>query len=507
MIDPQGIRLLVREIEQNLRTADGSIKTFVNHGGILERLQNERNQIIFGRRGSGKTLLLNNFLRNYPATFTFHAKVNLEQFKGDSLEDAICGTLISIFEQYRNHVDPAPKGYWDRTTAYLRKAISGGKSDLGTINATLQYLQGLLAEVENSEVVSEEKDSETNTSALKMGLKGTKFEIKEGGDQSKAIKKTYRLKKGDSLKANKRAIRSLLISLTKSWKLKKMYISLDDFYFIRKEYQPYFIDFFHNLTKGTNIILKVATIRQRSQLSIKTETFIGVDLTDDIQPIDLDFTLDRFDSLQSFMTQILNAFISSSYAESVKISDLIDPPAFRALCIASGGVPRDFLTYFIEVCEVCISRNSHASVQDVYDIASKYLNNKLQHFEQDSQDDKAVLWSTLAYIRREIITKQRTNVFLLSTSVNQRSEALDQVVKELVDMRLLHQLATNLRIDGRPDLCNAYLLDMAFYASNLREDFNYLDINAINILDRRKLDDAPVLESTENSEIAIILLM
>ncbi len=484
MTDSRVLRLLIKEIEQNIRTTDSTTKTFVDNGGILDRMQNERNQIIFGRRGSGKTLLLNNFLKSYP--FAFHAKVNLEQFKIDSLADAIIGTLISALEQYKSQILSSKQSLFSRL-------FSSKDLPIGTINSTIGYLYNLLSEIEDSELLTEDTNSSSSSSSLNLGNKIIGINLQDDEDSSKAIKRKFKINKLNSLNQSKIPIKNLLIAISKQSDSSKLFLSLDDFYFLNKQYQPYFIDFFHNLSKNTGLLLKVATIRQRSLLSIKKDTFIGVDIGDDIQPIELDYTLDKFDTLKNFMTQIINAFIKSSYAESVKLSEVIDEKAFNLLCVASGGVPRDFLTYFIDICEICISNNSCANIYDVHDVAAKNLNNKLQNFEQDAQEDKEMLLDCLNLIREQIISNKKTNVFLLPSNINSINDNWEQAVRELVDLRLLHQLSTNIKVNGN-ERYNAYLIDMSLYANNLKEQFNYVDINSINVLEKQKLNSAPVLE-------------
>lgn len=486
LIDRQrSLRLLIKEIEQNIRTTDNTIKTFVDNDGILDRMQNERNQVIFGRRGSGKTLLLNNFLKSYP--YAFHAKVNLEPFKTDTLADAILNTLIMILEQYKNQI-------LSKNQSFFARFFDNTSSPVGTINSTIGYLYNLLSEQEDTEIFTENTDQNSSHSKINLGTHKLGLNLKDSEDSSRAIKKKFKFNKLKSINHNRIAIRNLLVTISEVSQSKKIFISFDDFYFLPKQNQPHFIDFFHNLCKGTSIILKVATIRQRSLLSIKRETFIGVEIGDDIQPIELDYTLDKFHTLKNFMAQILKAFIKSSYAESVKINDIIDDKGFDLLCVASGGVPRDFLTYFIEICELCIANNSNASINDVYEIAEKNLSNKLQNFEQDAQDDKEMLLECLNIIRNQIISNEKTNIFLLPDNLHLVNDSWEQSIKELADLRLLHPLASNIIVNGnKRQRYNAFLIDMSLYANSFRDNFNYFDLNTVSILEKQKLGSAPIL--------------
>ena len=124
---------------------------------------------------------------------------------------------------------------------------------------------------------------------------------------------------------------------------------MDDFYFIRKLEQPFFIDFFHRLTKDTNLYIKVGTIRYRSKLYTTTEeSYVGTELGHDIQEIDLDYTLDRFDLLQTFLKELLEEAIKQSKSQ-LDSKDLFSENGFKQLCMASGGVPRDFLSLLLKL--------------------------------------------------------------------------------------------------------------------------------------------------------------
>ncbi|MBF4280955.1 hypothetical protein EAY27_28165, partial [Vibrio anguillarum] len=77
------------------------------------------------------------------------------------------------------------------------------------------------------------------------------------------------------------------------------------FYFIKKDEQPYFLDFFHRASKNTPLYLKVATIKHRSKLYVQDSSYIGVEIPHDAQPLNLDYSLQDFDALVTFMKDLL----------------------------------------------------------------------------------------------------------------------------------------------------------------------------------------------------------
>jgi hypothetical protein len=483
MVDVSSIKLLIREIEQNIRTSDNSIKTFVDNNDILSRLQHERNHIIFGRRGSGKTLLLNNFLRDYP--FTFHAKVNLEHLKSLPLTDAIINTLIDAISQYKDQII-------SKINLDFFPYFNKHNKLISLINKTLSYLYDLLSESEGSEITS--SNTNANKKTINLGVKDLPFAFQGQKENSVSTSKKFFIDKMKSLQTNKSILRSLLNQIAKATHSNKIFLSLDDLYFIRKSDQPYYIDFFHTLSKDSQLIIKIASIKQRTQLNIKSDTFIGVEIGDDIQAIELDYTLDKFDTLEIFLKQILNALILSLKAESLRIEHIIDSEAFKYLCVASGGVPRDFLSYFISLCEIHMRNKCIISVSNVLEVVSNNQNNKLEFFVLDSQGDTETLKECLNLIREQIINIEKTNVFLISNEISFLKPDFEQSIKELVDLRLLHMLSNNLKSkDESEQRYSAYLIDMCLYANIINENFNYVDINLLNVLDSHKLVHRPKL--------------
>jgi hypothetical protein len=60
----------------------------------------------------------------------------------------------------------------------------------------------------------------------------------------------------------------------------------------------------------------------------------------------MDYTLDNFDELQNFMHQLLKNAVERSGAQ-LDVDDMFAGDGFAQLCLASGGVPRDFLSLFV----------------------------------------------------------------------------------------------------------------------------------------------------------------
>src|SRR6267143_5518859 len=89
---------LLTLLEEGARASKRSVKMFVEPmHGTLRRAQNKRHQIIFGRRGSGKSSLLYKTAhelgtRGFPVAY-----VDLEPFKGHQYPDILISVLLATF--------------------------------------------------------------------------------------------------------------------------------------------------------------------------------------------------------------------------------------------------------------------------------------------------------------------------------------------------------------------------------------------------------------------------
>ena len=131
------------------------------------------------------------------------------------------------------------------------------------------------------------------------------------------------------------------------------YVLLDDLYHIRSEDQVDVIDYFHRICKGTNIWLKIGTIRHRTTYYILGDSASGMKIGDDAEEIDSDVTLERYQTTKGFLFRILEQFAKQN---GVKLADILTDGARDRLVIASGGVARDFLTIFRRSIEIARER-------------------------------------------------------------------------------------------------------------------------------------------------------
>lgn len=87
---------VLRFIEENIRVTEQTSIEYLDSQGVMDRLKIRQNHIIFGRRGSGKSLLLKS-LRD--ASEVECISVNLEDFKDISFPNSIIQVQKAIIKQ------------------------------------------------------------------------------------------------------------------------------------------------------------------------------------------------------------------------------------------------------------------------------------------------------------------------------------------------------------------------------------------------------------------------
>lgn len=249
-------------IEENLRSSQSAGLKFIDSGNLKSRLTNKQNHVIFGRRGAGKSTfvsLLKEESQNFISVY-----VDLDVYKDISFPNILIKVLIVIFDELEKFADSKIK-FYEHPILWFRK-----KTFIRNLEEVKQQLEGVLesADTEQKQVRTKTSSSvETVTSAQigneKANIKGSD-NTKYGSEEE--IQKTVAFDKLDYLKKNISKFQRIFSEASKLCNDSPIFLTLDDFYFIPKATQPEFIDFFHRLTKGTPLFLKVATIKHRSNL-------------------------------------------------------------------------------------------------------------------------------------------------------------------------------------------------------------------------------------------------
>jgi hypothetical protein len=491
------LRKVLTYIEENIRISEQTTIEYLDPKNHITRLNSKQNQVIFGRRGSGKSLLLKS-LRKKDLDNKIYISINIEDFKDISFPDSISQVLINIIKNISSEV----KGNYN-----LFQFLNWKKQKklLKRYDKYIVQLNKKISEPDTFKESIREKQASKISGEASSGFKSTTAKLSsEVADEFETSREILK----DKLNELKNEITNFkeLIEETTTFLNKDIYLIFDDFYFIRKQEQPFFIDFFHRISKNTRLYLKVATIKHRSSLYIQTDTYVGVEIGHDIQALSLDYTLDDFNGLVSFMRSLLE-HINKKVDVDINYNNVLTDNAFRFLCLASGGVPRDFLSLFINLGDKMQSDGKNISKPNVIDCSIENLPNKMEAFKTDTADEKAVLEHYLQYVKEEIINNKRINAFLVSNNDVLKYPKINQAIKELVDLRLFHLVNSNISSAPSDGLrYSAYMTDISLFPNANPRKFIQIEPGQKDEIGREdKLRSSPKL-NLENFKNHIISL-
>lgn len=488
----EDIQKLSAFIEENTRASSTSGITYIDPRSFKSRILLKQNHIIFGRRGAGKSSLIktiNNAQHNYLYSYT-----NLEDLKDVSFPNILIHVLDAFNKNICKQLKTGLKFYNCRKKSKAKKVCK-------VLTNAIENFKNKIADPDKyDEEIKTKKGSTSTTSA---GLNVKYLETKAESSQNSEIEIAKKLNR-DKLESLKNAIPDLknaIKVIQEHVPGKSIFLILDDFYFLKKTVQIFFIDFFHRLTKDTNLFIKIATIKHRSKIYSKIDdSHFGTEIGHDIHEIDLDYNLNRFEELKQFMRSLIEE-CSKLCDVKFNINDIFSDGALTQLCLASGGVPRDFLTLFVKVSNNYDSKaNKKISKTNITEAAILNMSNKIASMGTDSVEEKETLDAYLSYIKEAIVKGKKTNMFLVSNSDISQHIQTQQALRELVDLRMIHLVEPDTSAAGgvSGQRYTAYMVDIGLYPSAFQIGFKQLDPGVTDNAGRKdEMRGAPKLDLDE----------
>ncbi|MBZ5601473.1 MAG: hypothetical protein LAO79_04125 [Acidobacteriia bacterium] len=463
------VNRLVAYIEENLRASSLAGLTFIDTRNFQGRLTVRQNHVIFGRRGAGKSSLVKSVCA--PADH-IAVRINLEDYKDISFPNILLRVLSATCQELGSAVTARAKWRHFLRARKLRKRLEGLEKEIaGLLYEPDQEQQ----QVRRTESLERKSGFEISAGQAATGKAG--ISVADNDRLQTEISRTIPVDKLARLQIEIPHFKRVFSEASDLMGGCPIFLILDDFYFVPKSVQPEFIDYFHRLTKDTPLFMKIATIKHRSRLFKTTEqSYIGAELEHDIFAIDMDYTLDKFADLKEFMSDLLGAAIRDA---QVKLSaeDLFTGDGFSQLCLASGGVPRDFLSLFVRLANSIVSaKGDKIGKVEVNEEAIAIISSKLDALKVDSAGEREILESYLSALRRFAYNDHRTNAFLVAKDELEQHPQERQAIRELVDLRLIHLIDSNTSSapsDGRR--YEAYILDVGLYENSRPRNFNQVE--------------------------------
>lgn len=479
------LQAVIQLIEENLRASKRAGLLFEDPRNFRSRILNKQNHVVFGRRGAGKTSLLSSL----GDEDVLVVNINMEDYKTITFPNIILRCMIDIFKSIRLKSKQSNPWYTlSIPSFFFRNKLKG----------LIDELESLIHEPD--ETIHEERYLRSQKEQDRAALKARNADLSTGSSTQSETEVSRKVSKNklNFLRLEFAKYKDALEESVSHLRGMTIFILLDDFYFVKKKHQPNLVDYVHRLCKGLNIFVKIATIKHRTKLySQRGDEYVGVEVGHDVQEIDMDYTLDKFDDLRRFMKQLLNNAAAHCGQGEIEIEDLFAGEGFNQLCLASGGVPRDFLALFVILANQYMSKDiPYIGKVEVTEAAIANINNKYSSMRDDSSGERDVLEIILDRIKQHVYNTNRTNAFLVSKSDLAEYPEERQIIKELVDLRLIHLIDENTSKAPSDGLrYEAYMLDVGLYENSRPRKFNQVQPGSRDEKSRKdNLRSSPKLE-------------
>ena len=274
-----------------------------------------------------------------------------------------------------------------------------------------------------------------------------------------------------------------------------LFIFLDDVHYVNSSDVPKFLDLLHGVTRDSPVWLKIAGIQHQTRWFIPDPP-TGLQTGHDATIINLDVTLEQPEKTKNFLEKVLKGYVEESNA--VPLGNVISASALDRLVLASGGVPRDFLTLCSASIQTARQRVNAKTVgvQDVNNAAGVTSQTKQQELEDDAaatSGRSAILVSALNVVREFLLTEQQITFFRIDFRDKETHQNEYRSLQALADLRMIHLINSSLSDPHQAgQRSEVYLLDLSQYSgSRLKQNLYVLDFEKGHMILKRTRSTEP----------------
>lgn len=435
------------------------VSTFVDVGPLFTLLTNIDHQILYGRRGTGKThalKYLGNEIKKNNDDIIIYADLRMIGSTGGiynsnelSLSERATRLLVDTLTEIHDNL--------------MQYAIEHEEFiDLSRFGSLLDEFADSITEVivegkTEKEIRKEERQQYKNETGLELTVKTDRIEghLKSTDIHDRVENEEFRQTKYGIEKPRLHFGRVLktLKKIMSVIKPKRLWIMLDEWSEIPTSLQPYLADLLRKtLFPLENITVKIAAIEQRSNFRLHTgeDGYIGIELGADTDNLNLDefmvFDNDKDQAKNFFMRLIFRHVKSILSSEKDNIPDspekLINDAftqknTFDELVRAAEGVPRDGINILARAAQK--ANNKHITMDHIREAARNwYIRAKEKSVSSNPKALKLLRW-----IIDEVIKHRQARAFLIKRDENYN------LIDYLFDARILHVVKKS--ISGRDE--------------------------------------------------------
>ncbi len=465
-------RILNRsEREQN---PEQLIRTYVETG-VLPQLHNDNNQILYGRRGTGKThvlRVLGEEARRDARTVVLYLDLRVlgsaTQF--DETERILTQKCVTLFKDFLGELHNA---LLDAATDPKVVQPDGGLKSVSELGEAITRVAHFVSKRGvTREMTTAAEDTLKCGASLAAKTPGLTIEATDGTKTSEKFAEAYEQVFQENILFTEvyRLIERVIPAIGK----RRVLILLDEWTAVPPDVQPYFAEFIkRTLLPNPAVTVKIASLEYRSRFSLPAQqnNVIGFEIGGDITTsLDLDdyFVYSRNpgrveEIFQELLFKHLNGALPTNYLETacrvlgphmLRTALFTEQGTFVELVRAAEGVARDFIQIFTGTFLDAQRRG-----RDKIDIRA-VREAARQHYEKDkavnlSNTQHAVLERIIA----DVIGGKHARSFLLL-----REHARHPTVESLFDFRIIHLIERGYADKENPGKrYNIYTLDYGTY--------------------------------------------
>jgi len=269
----------------------------------------------------------------------------------------------------------------------------------------------------------------------------------------------------------------------------RIYVFVDDFYYLPRSDQPGLLDMFHGCVRDTDAWLKVASIRHLTRW-FQSSPPLGLQTGHDAAHIDLDVTLQDPQRATQFLENVLLTY--SKHAGIQRLSALFSRGALDRLVLASGAVPRDYLTLGAGALLRAQARAKARLVgaQDVNQAAGDAAQAKIQELEDDLAADEGSAQRTLdalGGLRKFCLERERSTYFRVDFRDKEARTEEYAALTDLLEVRLVHLIDPSVSDKRRAgERAEVFMLDLSqFTGARLKQAIRVLDLDGGRIVSKK----------------------
>jgi hypothetical protein len=269
----------------------------------------------------------------------------------------------------------------------------------------------------------------------------------------------------------------------------RLFIFLDDFYFLPRDEQPQLLDLIHGSIRDTDAWLKVASIRHLTRW-FQSDPPLGLQTGHDAELLDLDVTLQDPFRAKEFLESVLLRY--AAHVNVQRLSQLFARGSLDRLVLASGAVPRDYLTLAAGALTRAKTRQRARLVgtQDINQAAGDAAQAKIQELEEDLAANKASAARTLdalAALKHFCLEQERSTYFRVDLRMKESLGDEYGALTSLLEVRLTHLVDPSVS-DRRKagERAEVFMLDLSQFAgARLRQSIRVLDLESGVVVSKR----------------------